>query len=683
MTSKIRELGLAIESKLTIPEGANYCPDTWPPRPDFPVTIDAKGIVISRYADPIWRLDPWSKVPMVINFGDGTRRNRKIKINSPNAELLRQIAAFFLWGPKPVRYASTLRTRTAVLRPIFVICSASNIQATELARHPKVLQKIAERYSPGRRLDLLCALHDMHEHREFLGFSILDRDGITYLAAAIPNSEIKQTPYIPPRIWSYQIDRLRRCMEEYSFHETDIGALYQFSLRSYEDAHGSLENLFESMLDRTHGLVKKVSNRQAVEKIATRRRFNEIAEKFNVRDLFIYWLHGTNNAEVRLCTTSLGSYLHLVRYVCLAYILNFTLMRVSEGYGLRASCLEIERDVDLGDIYIVAGKTTKTIQDDDARWPTSPSVKLAVDVLRSIAKLQLSCSVKHPEFSGSSDDVNNPCLMQRSFEPWARNQVQFAHLCLRVQNYEQVVLRFPHLFDPEELRITQDDFNIARLLTPSLDTSKFGTGKIWPLSWHQLRRTGSVNMQASGIVSGSSLQYLLKHSSIAMSMYYAHGYSRLRLNDEVRKTYIGAMYEALSHQLLEVTSSRYISPHGDKRKDQIIRLIDKKEIGKLEQLTRSGAISCKEILLGYCMNRSPCPFGGIESIAHCGGGIDGTACSDVLYDEKKLQEISELQEMLKEKLAHSVDGPLRESLLAQLRSAENYLNTVSMGRSHG
>jgi hypothetical protein len=683
VTFTIRELGLAIESKLTIPEAANYSPDTWPPRPEFPVTIDANGIVISRYADPIWRLDPWSKVPMVINFGDGLRRNRKIKINSNNSELLRQIAAFFLWGPKPVRYASTLRTRTTVLRPIFVICSASNIRATELARYPKILQKIAEHYSPGRRLDLLCALHDMYEHREFLGFSILDRDGIAYLAAAIPSDEIKQTPYIPPRIWVYQINRLRRCIEEYLAHESDIGAVYQFILRSYGDAHGSLENLFESMLVRTHGSVKKVPYKRTSEKIAVRGRFNEIATKFSVRDLLVYWLHGTNSSEVRLRTTSIGSYLQLVRYACLSYILNFTLMRVSEGFGLRADCLEIERDANLGDIYIVAGETTKTVQDDDARWPTSPSVKLAVDVLKSIAKLQLSCGIKHPEFSGSTDDVNNPCLMQRSFEPWSRNQVQFAHLRLRVQNYDQIVFRFPHLFDPEELRITQEDFNIARLLTPSLDTSKFGVGEIWPLAWHQLRRTGSVNMQASGIVSGASLQYLLKHSSIAMSMYYAHGYSRLRLNGEVRKMYIGAMYDALSHQLSEVTSSRYISPHGEKRKDQIIHLIGKNEIGKLNQLARSRSISCKEILLGYCMNRSPCPFGGIESIAHCGGGADGTPCSEVLYDEKKFQEISELQDLLKEKLSRSVDGPLHESLLAQVRSAENFLDTVCAGKSHG
>ncbi|MEX3937270.1 hypothetical protein AB4Y32_37005 [Paraburkholderia phymatum] len=76
------------------------------------------------------------------------------------------------------------------------------------------------------------------------------------------------------------------------------------------------------------------------------------------------------------------------------------------------------------------------------------------------------------------------------------------------------------------LRITQQDRDLARLVTPTLDSGRFAVGKVWPLAWHQLRRTGTVNMQASGLVSDASLQFQLKHVSRAMSLYYGRGYAR-------------------------------------------------------------------------------------------------------------------------------------------------------------
>lgn len=232
----------------------------------------------------------------------------------------------------------------------------------------------------------------------------------------------------------------------------------------------------------------------------------------------------------------------------------------------------------------------------------------------------------------------------------------------------------------DELRITQQDLELARLVTPTLDAKKFAVGKVWPLAWHQLRRTGAVNMQASGLVSDASLQYQLKHVSRAMSLYYGRGYARVRLEEDAHTLYVRTLYETLGRELVRLTTDRFVSPHGDKRKAEIVRLIAPADMKKLTRLAKDGRVACREIQLGACTNREPCPYGGIDSIAHCGGGdAEGEVkpCPEVLYDLDKVSQVKALDRLLDEKLADAPpDSPLRASLEAQKRSVRNFLDVI-------
>ncbi|SEJ99573.1 hypothetical protein SAMN05192539_102893, partial [Paraburkholderia diazotrophica] len=193
-------------------------------------------------------------------------------------------------------------------------------------------------------------------------------------------------------------------------------------------------------------------------------------------------------------------------------------------------------------------------------------------------------------------------------------------------------------------------------------------------------RTGAVNMQASGLVSDASLQLQLKHVSRAMSLYYGRGYARVRLEDDAQALYVRTLYETLGRQLVRMTADRYVSPHGQARKDEIVRLIDARDVKKLTKLAREGRVACREILIGVCTNRQPCPYGGIESIAHCGGGDAGQGgkpCPDVLYDRSKVDQIKALERHLDERLADAPPGsPLRASLEAQKRSVRSFFDVV-------
>jgi hypothetical protein len=77
------------------------------------------------------------------------------------------------------------------------------------------------------------------------------------------------------------------------------------------------------------------------------------------------------------------------------------------------------------------------------------------------------------------------------------------------------------------------------------------------------------------------------------------------------------------------------------------------------------------------MNKEPCPYGGIESIAHCGGGDSGKPCSEILYDINKKKNILKLDKILSDRLLLAPDNsPLNNSIKAQKISVKSYLETI-------
>jgi hypothetical protein len=186
-------------------------------------------------------------------------------------------------------------------------------------------------------------------------------------------------------------------------------------------------------------------------------------------------------------------------------------------------------------------------------------------------------------------------------------------------------------------------------------------------------------MSASGLVSDFSLQYLLKHKCLTQSLYYGQNHSRLKLNEEARNIYVRAMYENIGLEFTKLNSNIFLSPHGVKRKDEIVQLIQQKDLADLTAAAERGDIAAKPIVLGYCMNREPCPYGGIDSIAHCGGGDGSSPCAHVMYDQRKIATVIKLSATIEQRLqvAH-VGSPLSQSLGAQLRSARNFLDACQV-----
>lgn len=682
MAVNVAHLGLAIDMPLVTPEAQNYRPQTWPPHRDFPIVIDADGEIVSRYGEPIWDISLWAKKRLALNFGDGPQIKGQPSISSANADLFRHIAAWWLYGFKAVQKAKTLKNRFNYLRSIFILCSSQGVVASELMRFPAVADRLPEVIAPSQFEHVLTLLHALYEQREHLGFTLLDRSGLARLEAAMPEHESRQTPYIPPRIWAYQVNRLRAFLDDFHAHRDGIEACYRFCLAAYSKNFGSMSDVFRYQ-SRTGRL--PFGDKSEYTGVLTGAEFHgpfwETAQRYGIDGLLARWvikLDGLSDSSVRNIRY-FSAYLSMVGYVGMAYILNFSLMRIEEGWALRSDCLEIENDNRFGPIYILHAETTKTVEDDGARWPTSPSAKVAVEAMICVARLRMICAEANPDVTITAEDIRNPHLIQRVYEPWSGGVMPDGRYSIRLGTiaYSDVIKRYPNLFDPEELRITERDLQIARLVNPTLDGETFAVGNIWPLAWHQLRRTGAVNMQASGLVSDPSLQYLLKHATRSMSLYYGQGYSRVALNEEARTMYIRTMYEVLGKEVALLFSDRFVSPHGEKRKSEILNLVDPNDSKKLIELAKSGKVAWRETLLGGCTSIKPCIKGCIENVALCGGSEEKKACPSILYDREKVPAIRQLGQVIESRMAEApIGSPLHEVLEAQQRTVEYVLRAI-------
>jgi hypothetical protein len=679
VTVDLAHLGLALDLPFISEERSNFRPSSWPPAPDFPVVLDAKGSVISRFGDPVWDLTVWAGTSAILNFGD-KRLCRK------NAELLKLVVAWWLYGPAALRHARTLRSAFYDVRHVFVLCTEHGILASDLWRFPAVAEKLSSVLKGSIAENVLTRLHILHAQKDEIGFQILDREGLARLESSLPEHTDRQTPYIPPRIWMYQVARLKEFLEDFLSNKENIESCFKFCLAAYAaNSSGVSEACRVGRKRETGPFWSQAGYTGAISGLKYCGPFIETASRFGIAQLLHKWCGAASvcgEAPAELSIKTLSTYFTLATYVGKALILNFSLMRVEEADKLRSNCLEIENDERFGPIHIIHGATTKTIDDDDARWPTSPHVGPAIEVLSCVSRLRMICGEANPDVPTTVDDVQNPPIIVRAYEPWATANAADLTRSLSIRpnlmTYAQVVQQYPRLMDVNELKITEGDFSLALLVNPDLDTEKFAVGKVWTLAWHQLRRTGAVNMQASGLISDASLQYLLKHASRAMSLYYGQGFSRLRPNDRARLDYLRTMYEVLGKEISALFSDRYISPHGEKRKAEILRVVRDSDAKKLATLAKAGTISWRVNLLGGCTKRGPCPYGGVDNLVHCGGGDGSPPCADVLYDKEKGPKLSQLQKVIEHRFSEApLNSPDQEALKAQRQAVRNALHAIA------
>lgn len=662
---------------------------SWPPPDDWPVSVDSKGAVVSTFGDQRWSLQPGRY--FFIDFAKASYKASSAKkkhervdqiIDPENVRLYKLCVSWLLWGDRRKISAGGLLRYAYCIRPLFVLCAKEGITAANISRYPLVMERLGEFFTPATTSKALALFYEFWYARKIIGFTLLTERNLEQLSAMLPGHETQQTPYIPPRIWLYQIETIHAFLKDFIDHEEKIIAFYHFILEAYIENHGSPDALFSTILGKKRYTRSPFnaaceSNHRGCKYLGT---FLENAENFGLARLLLRWRKGNKNSSVSM----FGGYLAMASFVANKYIINFSGMRIEESKSLRTDCLEVENDPMFGEIYMLCGETTKTIADDDARWISTPSVKIAINVMTTIAKLICETRSLNPFVQLSFEDVNNPYLLQPSIHPWlidrklgARSDK--ANLNKKISYGEWVDLH-PSLFDPKQLTITEEDIRIARLVTPTLDPNIYAVGNVWHFSDHQLRRTTAVNMSASDLVHGSSLQYQLKHLKRAQSLYYGQGFSHVRLNQKYASEYLRTAYEMLRRKIAQLANERYISPQGDQHKANLLSKvnamlfdepINKRDVITTRNLAIRGDITWKPTFLGVCGSPDPCSYGGITNILHCG------PCGNGLFDRERLPALMNFRRTLKERLSEADrESPDFESVRLQLQALEDHISVL-------
>lgn len=661
-------LGLHIDSPNIHPKAANFRPPSWPPPSDWAPIIDAEGKPVCRYIDSIWPLDVWAGRPFKLNFGDG--KTKGVRIDHANAMLLRQCVLWFMYGNRGCRTAVSLHEKHTIIKPLFAVCSQEGILASDLMRFEAVIDKVARKLAPSSFSFAIVILHDLMSAKEQLGFCLLNQGGLARLAKLQPEYEKEQTPYIPARIWTYQLKRVHECLQDYIEHRARVEDCFRFCVNSYANNAGSLK---AALTLRTGEFRPPFQKLKSTRSSTFHGPFKLTSDRYGITNLLEKWTGPFSGASGEGQIKKFSQYLDLVSKVGLAYLLNFSLMRIQEGYSLRSDCLLIEHDEKFGDIPILVGETTKTEHDKNARWPVSKSASLAIDAMKHIAFMRILCAHERDDIGITKEDEGNPYLISYQYEPWSKGKHKVYQTRPQPWDFKQFLSAYPRLLDVTQITITADDLRIARLITPTLDQEVFKVGAVWPFAWHQLRRTGAVNMLSSGLVDDSSLQLQLKHQTRAMALYYGRNHSRLALSEESRTLYLKTMYEEQARALSAVKGPQFVSPLGESRKADIVNLISEKDAKSLIKSIKRGEISARSIRAGFCFNSRPCPYGGIESITHCLGGDDGKGCPDLLLDVNKAGDIHRYEKTVDAQLSvvHP-DSPRCRALKAEKRSIEKY-----------
>ena len=652
-------------STLVTVDSPLYRPPCFPPPRDWAVSVDSEGAPLSLYGDDFWDFRAFER-SATFNF-------KKDGISDENVFLVKQVVLLVLYHPRlfPGRIRSCVYSFGALTK-IASVCDSKGVLISDVERFPAIHQEIADALQCASFKVYVNFLHRLRLQSDVLGFEVFGGRGLALLASQIKGHEKVQTPYIPPRIWAYQVKRLNECLDDFFEHEQALGSAFSWLSEAYTYNASCVKDVkYHSPFYEPHVDKKRVLFAGG---------FEGFSVEYGLSGLFEKWL-GVPPLIYR--STRFTAYLNMVKEAALFYIMSFSLQRLNEVNSLRSDCFLIERDERLGDIAMLVGETTKTDPDDDARWVVPSTVKKAVDAASTIAKWRLKYfpgGESAPEWDSSSVP-----LALAGTEPWLpvkgnnRNSKNELIGQLRLGPF---IDRYPLFFDPEEMAVTEEDWKIAVSMTPNIGNREgFGIGLQWPLAAHQLRRTTNVNMFASNMVSDQSLQWLMKHVSQKMTLYYGRNFTNLRLNSDAETSVIVESYKAIYRQIASVVEDSFenVRPHSKQMIPiKVVNLVEAGEEKQLTKLIAKGDIGCRRTLAGFCMKAGVCEYGGIESMAQCAGADGGGICTDAIFKRENGPALRRLKAAHEKKIESlTSESPRFNALKKEIYAIEVYLSVVN------
>ncbi len=623
---------------------------SFPPIDDFVMSIDKEGNTVSNYGDDVWDFRTFGAKKMM-SFSE---------YDEINKSFFKKVMFYLIYSNLfPGKYDS-LKSHYQNLSKIFKQCSKQKIGADELRRFPNVIEEIAISIAPSLFQPSIWLFDRLLKNKVQLGFVLYDEKSIVHHSKFNPNHEMGQNAYIPPKIWTTMIVRLDEILNDFIQHRDNLEKAFNYLSTSIIEN----EKRKKSKGAATSPFALSTSNYM----IRYGANFKTFAKDYGIID----WV---NKYAVEVSSGGFTfqkflSTLNNTVFACYLYLLFYSIMRKSEALSLRVDCLNYEEDEKLGKIPILVGETTKTDPDSDARWIVNKRAEKAVEVARTLVEWKM----QHAQSKSSKEP---PFLFQR-VDIWIKKAQSSKPRGFADAN--TLIFMAPKFFKSDSYVITQEDYQIALSMTPSLEKEAwFSVGGVWKFGYHQFRRTLAV-MFALNNVSAATGQFQMKHGTREQQFHYMNNYTKLRFNGLASELVINEFYSEMARNIIDVVegAGNKVLPHKKSPvANDVISFITESETKQLMAAAKNGKVGFRKNLLGGCMKQGSCEYGGVDSISHCAGGHGGNMCSDLIIDGSKESEFIEDREYLREEMDDLPDDtPRYGALKSEVRGYDNILGII-------
>jgi integrase len=589
------------------------------PQPDFIVSRNVEGDVLSRYGDISWDHSPYSSRRLThLNFqawADG----KITPLRNMIIEEIRWIMFLIIWKHPAQRASSTktLMRGLSALRNLARRADVKSISIAEAVSDSAFMFDTPDAQS-AEIFKILGILHFLGA--EHTGFEITP-DILPYLsdAAVTYSQSLKQTAPIPTRIYSEiltvlsaETEKLRQVIDKVSNMYGEIKSRLGVGMTlSSQERMGTNEPTFETLI-----------------------------EKF---DLYEFWLGAGLYAGIGII--GYFNFLRQAQTLIAIQIQAYTGMRAEEVQFLPFDCLEeSKRDRDSRIHYVINGTTTKLNagKEKGAQWVTIDAVAEAIRIAQQMAKAIYAANGIGPTQLDSRK--KNLYLF-----PNPNSNKKKSGKAMPSANRLNERIRI--LLSPT---ITEEDQQELYAIDPHRAWStedKYAVGARWSFRTHQLRRSLALYAQSSGLVSLPTLKRQLQHITVEMSLYYAKGsafaqnfigekqkHEVSHFGEEWRDAQPVSQFLAYASSILLTDKSGIFGGHAQWLKAQKRDETEHVLLNRTETLRRfqKGEMAYRPTPLGGCVNIEPCDKTPINVLSiQC----ISTDCKNLIASTKKVERI--------------------------------------------
>lgn len=368
---------------------------------------------------------------------------------------------------------------------------------------------------------------------------------------------------------------------------------------------------------------------------------------------------------------------------CAVLIAAFTGMRRNEILAIPFNGLSY-LSTDKGEIPVIWSTTTKLEEHGIpkfTKWVTSNIVHLAFDVARVITRGIL-------EFSGSSaTNVSNERdvpLFLSSEQQEKRNPHPNFDFVVPTLGLDKLIKNYYH----SELTVSQNDIEELRWFLYGEDSALVKKGGLWPLAFHQFRRSLAIYAAGSGNVSYPTLKAQLKHISMVMTAYYADSHSRaidlLSNKDGVnalKSEWLDARARVESDHLYDLVNGntplsgvagKKLS-HQKMKNELPVFLTSRKETAKA---VKNGKIRYRPTLVGGCMSQKPCNKGAGVLASAC------VNCENAVFLPGSIESLKQTKEFYQDQLQTTLPNRARNEYELNVKRIDSFMQSIIETAGH-